>query len=57
MADKTNYTEEVKEAVTDDQHSLGEHAPGAPFMVVGMTYVVILIVACLSIAAIIYAIR
>ncbi|TWU25120.1 hypothetical protein Pla52o_14180 [Novipirellula galeiformis] len=43
--------EEIKEALTDDQHSIDERAPGSPFTLVALSYLGILALACLVIAA------
>ncbi|SMP63355.1 hypothetical protein SAMN06265222_10858 [Neorhodopirellula lusitana] len=50
----TNYSEPRR---PDESPSLGEKAPGTPFLVVGLTYLAILAVACLAVAGLLYLVR
>lgn len=53
MSETTNDKHGIREAITDKDEKLGENAPGTPFMVVGLSYVTILAIICLVIAAVI----
>ncbi|TWU66608.1 MULTISPECIES: hypothetical protein [Crateriforma] len=52
MADKSAF-ENTKEAITDNKHSVGEAAPGTPFALVALSYLVIL-AGVVGIAALVY---
>ncbi len=54
MASEKSLTEEIKEAVTDDEHSIGEKAPGVPFVLVALSYVAILAAVCFAAAFFLY---
>ncbi|MGB7327316.1 MAG: hypothetical protein WBD31_20740 [Rubripirellula sp.] len=54
MSSEKPMTEEIKEAVNENEHSIGEKVPGAPFAIVALSYVAILAVACFAIAAIVW---
>lgn len=53
---KTAY-EEIKEAFTDNEHSIGEKAPGTPFVLVALSYLAILAIACVSLGFAMWAMR
>ncbi|WP_146577272.1 hypothetical protein [Neorhodopirellula pilleata] len=57
VSETTNDKHGIREAITDKNEKLGENAPGAPFMVVGLSYITILAILCLVIAAVLYFIR
>ena len=42
MTNDTGIIEDTKKAVTNDEHSLGEEAPGTPFIFVALSYLVVL---------------
>jgi len=42
---------EVTEAITDNKHSIDEKAPGLPFALVTFSYMAILVIAGLMVAA------
>ena len=46
MTNETGIVDQVKEIVADDEHSLGEKAPGAPFVLVALSYLGVLLIAC-----------
>ena len=49
-AEKTkSFVEEVKETIVDDEQPLDKKAPGAPFVLVALSYLGILAVALLAI--------
>ncbi len=54
MSSEKTITQEIKEVVTDNEHSIGEKAPGSPFAIVALGYLGILAVACLGIAAVVW---
>lgn len=55
MANENGIVQEVKDAVQDNEHSIGERAPGAPFAIVGLSYMVVLAVACVAMGIVIWA--
>lgn len=55
MANNTGMMEEAKDAITDNEHSIGEKAPGTPFALVALSYLVILALACGAIALFMWA--
>lgn len=50
LSKKTN---EVKRPIRENDRSIGEKAPGTPFIVVALTYVGILTLVCVALAALI----
>jgi len=42
MAEPKGQIETLKDAIVDDDKKLGEEVPGAPFALVGLSYIVIL---------------
>ena len=56
MNEEKSMTEEIKDAITDEEHPLEEKARSAPFAILALTYIVILGVASLAVAAIVWAI-
>ncbi|TWU46632.1 hypothetical protein [Rubripirellula reticaptiva] len=42
MAEEKGQLETLKDAIVDEEKRLGEEVPGAPFAVVGLSYIVIL---------------
>jgi len=57
VSETTDDKHGIREAITHKDEKLGENEPGSPFMVVGLSYVTILAILCLVIAAVIYLIR
>lgn len=53
---KTAY-QETKEAVMDNEHSIGEKAPGTPFAMVALSYLAVLAIACGGIALLLWAMQ
>ena len=45
MSENESPMENLKDAILDDDKKLGEEVPGAPFAVVGRSYIAILLVA------------
>jgi hypothetical protein len=41
-----SFIEESKEAILDNEHSIGEKAPGTPFGVVALSYLAVLAIVC-----------
>jgi len=54
VSETTDDKHGIREAITDKDEKLGENAPGTPFMLVGLSYLTILAVVCLVIAAVFY---
>lgn len=52
--ERPGIIEETKEVISDQDHSMGERAPGAPFAVVALSYLAVLAVGCAIIAFIIW---
>lgn len=57
MPDTTETNPGLREEITDPNQELGDNNPGTPFMLVGLSYVVILAIVCIVIAAIVYFLR
>lgn len=55
----TNKTafQETKDAITDNEHSIGEKAPGTPFAMVALSYLMILAIGCGLLAFVIWVMR
>jgi len=45
MSDDKGQLETLKDAIVDEDKKLGEEVPGAPFALVGLSYLVILAIA------------
>lgn len=57
MANENGIVKEIKDAVNDNKHSIGEKAPGTPFALVALSYLIILAVVCAAFGAIIWISR
>ncbi len=57
MASENGMAEEIKDAVNDNEHSIGEKVPGTPFAIVAMSYLAVLALVCLAIGAFIWMMR
>ena len=55
MSNDANSLHELKEAILDPEHSIGERAPGSPFVIVALSYLGILTVGCLGFALLMWA--
>lgn len=55
MNKETSIIEEAKEAILDNEHSIGEKAPGTPFGLVALSYLAVLAMACGLIALYLWA--
>jgi hypothetical protein len=54
MSKSSEKTDDVKKAGKDKDRSIGERAPGTPFVMVALTYIGILAIVCLALAALIW---
>jgi hypothetical protein len=50
MAEQNSIIEETKQAINDNEHSIGEKAPGTPFMLVALSYLAVLAIVCGAVA-------
>lgn len=57
MATDKSAFQEAKDAILDQEHSIGEKAPGTPFALVALSYLGVLAIVCGGIALVIWAIR
>lgn len=55
MANETKLVDETKEAILDNEHSIGEKVPGTPFALVALSYLLVLILACGAFALFMWA--
>ncbi len=56
IAKESGIIEEAKKSIMDNEHSIGEKAPGTPFAVVALSYLVVLGIACGAFAFLIWAV-
>ena len=54
MAEQLGIIEESKEAIMDNEHSIGEKVPGSPFVIVALSYLGILAIACAGVGTFIW---
>ena len=57
MADKPGVIEESKHAMNDNTHSIGEKAPGTPFALVALSYLLVLALGSFAIASLYWVLR
>ena len=57
MSNDSSTVQDVKEAILDDDHSIGEAVPGSPFAIVALSYLGALAIGCGGFALIVWAIN
>lgn len=50
MATEDGLAKEIKDAMNDNEHSIGEKAPGTPFALVALSYLGVLAIVCIVFA-------
>lgn len=56
MSDDSSILQDAKEAILDNEHSIGEKAPGTPFAIVALSYLGVLAVGCGVVALVMWSI-
>jgi hypothetical protein len=46
MVNKSGILEKANKAIADPDHTLGEKAPGTPFVLVALSYLAVLAIVC-----------
>lgn len=57
MSNESSKWQETKKTILDNEHSLGEQAPGTPFAIVALSYLGVLAVGCGLVALVIWVSR
>ena len=57
MAEQPGIIKETKQALNDNEHSIGEKAPGAPFALVALSYLLVLAIGSGVLAVLYWATR
>ena len=56
MTNESGTLKEAKDAIMDNEESIGEKAPGSPFALVALSYVAVLAVVCFAIGLYLWAV-
>ncbi len=54
MAEQPGIVKETKDAMKDNEHSIGEKAPGTPFALVALSYISVLLIVSLVVALLVW---